>query len=534
MGLVVPFRVGAWCAMPVRDIACLCVAAVLVFCVAPTAGAASGDSGAGRPQAAQTGVASETGETKSPAAVASEPRKSATPSVASSPSPAPAKKKVAPQSKPPRKKPAVKKGNAAKPAGKGKAEAGKSKPAQAPKTATPEKTDATPAVVAGFPVADVMPLSEKTSGNLPVAETWLPLMHRLHKDGLAMPYLRSMFGRMGEAYSHLPMGTKVTELFGNKFVPKTPRDKPGKKPDTPPVYRNLVTPEIVARCKAYREQHATAFAGMAKRYGVPEEVVAALLMVETRLGNYLGKNSAFWSLACMAAADTPARVEAVFPTLPLPMTPDKEEWLEKILRERSAWAYKELLALVEFSKANKLDPLVMPGSVYGAIGICQFMPSNLPKFAVDGNMDGVTDLFEPGDAIFSVGNYLKEHGWTGEAITEKTRAGQHATLKRYNKSNVYANTILALAEAMNAPDTPVEAVTDADKKAPAKASGPADKGASVKQGAEKPQQAKDAGAAKGPSAKKGGKQGGTKDSKKSGKKSTAKKPVANPKEYTLP
>ena len=530
MGPVVLFCARAWRVMPVCGIVGLLVATVLLFCVAPDVGATLGEK---QSQASQSSVSVDTGNTTPATPIAVEAGKPATPTAASSPTPAPAKKKVAPQPKPSQKKPVVKKGNAfkaagapAKSTGKEKEDAGKSnnKPAQAPKTGTPEKLGETPAVVTGFPVADVLPLSEKTAGNLSVAETWLPLMHRLHKDGVTMPYLRSMFGRMGDAYSHLPMGTKVTELFSNKFVPKPPREKPGKKPDTPPVYRNMVTPEIVTRCKAYREQHAVAFAGMEKRYGVPAEVVAALLMVETRLGNYLGKNSSFWSLACMAAADTSARVEAVFPTLPLPMTPDKEEWLAKVLRERSAWAYKELLALIVFSKANGLDPLAMPGSVYGAIGICQFMPSNLPKFAADGNMDGIINLFEPGDAIFSVGNYLKEHGWTGETITEKTRAEQHATLKRYNKSNVYANTILALAEAMNAPAPPAEAVTGANKNGATKSSRPADKKASVKQGAKKPQQGK--GVAKGSSAQK--------DAKKDGKKSYTEKPAAKSKENLLP
>ncbi|MCC8194498.1 MAG: lytic murein transglycosylase, partial [Deltaproteobacteria bacterium] len=296
-----------------------------------------------------------------------------------------------------------------------------------------------------------------------MAETWMPLVRRLNKDGIEMAYLRSMFGRMGDAYSYAPMGNKVVELFKYKYVPRPPRKTPVEKSGTPSVYKSMVKPESVAKCKAYLEQHAAAFAGMEKEYGVPKEIVASLLMVETRLGTYLGYNSSFWSLACMAATDKPERVEAVLPTLPLPMTPDKEEWLQKILRERSTWAYKELLALIRHGMANGLDPLTMPGSVYGAIGICQFMPSNLPKFAVDGNKDGTIDLFDPADAIPSVGNYLKEHGWTGADFTDKDRAAHHTVLKRYNKSNVYANTILALADAIVAP--PETMTADAGGKA---------------------------------------------------------------------
>jgi membrane-bound lytic murein transglycosylase B len=146
----------------------------------------------------------------------------------------------------------------------------------------------------------------------------------------------------------------------------------------------------------------------------------------------------------MAAADSPERLPITLATLP--MTPDRLDWVRKTLRERSDWAYKELKALLTYSKAYAFDPLAMPGSVYGAIGICQFMPSNVPRFAVDGNRDGKVDLFDPEDAIPSVGNYLKAHGWGVSPLDAR-----HTALKRYNNSTRYANTILALAENITPP-----------------------------------------------------------------------------------
>lgn len=300
-----------------------------------------------------------------------------------------------------------------------------------------------PEAPATFPVSNVF-LAPAEAENLPVADAWRPLMDRLANDGVPQAYLRAMFGRLGDSYSHVPMGTKINELFVRKYMPKPPvKPDPDKKRDTPPVYRWALKPESLAKCREYMERHKDAFAAMKKEYGVPKEVVAGLLMVETQLGAYLGKSSSFWSLACLAASDTPERVNPVLVALPLPMTPDKTEWVAKLLRERSAWAYKELLALITHCEKNSADPLVMPGSVYGAIGICQFMPSNVPAYAVDGNGDGKIDLFEPADAIFSVGNYLKKHGWEGES-----RDVHHSVTKKYNKSTVYANTILALADAL--------------------------------------------------------------------------------------
>ena len=306
----------------------------------------------------------------------------------------------------------------------------------------------------------------------PVAACWLPLMQRLAADGLDSAYLHVMFARMGDSYSSLPMGTKITELFTRKYLrqPPPPPD-PTKKPDTKPrIYRNVVTETNIARCKAYLLEHSLPFSIEEKLYGVPKEIVVALLMIETKLGTYLGKDNAFWSLACMAAADAPDRVSG--PLKALPMTPERMDWVSQRLRERSTWAYAELKSLITHTSKHDLDPLSMPGSIYGAIGICQFMPSNLRPYAVDGNADGKIDLFDPPDAILSVGSYLKGHGWH----SGMTRAGQHTALMRYNKSTVYANTILALADAINPPTPPAAKAKPAKKQnAPAPKTTPAKK-----------------------------------------------------------
>lgn len=395
--------------------------------------------------------------------------------------------------------------------------ASKAKPAAA--KSVPAALAAPEAVAAPkFPAAKVPPVPAKDVSQLPVAETWMPLVRRLNRDGIEMVYLRSMFGRMGDAYSHEPMGTKVKELFTHKFVEKPPRrTTDAAKPSSPPVYKSTVTPENIEKCKAYLAAHAKAFARAEEDYGVPKEVVVGLLMVETRLGTYLGYNSSFWSLACMAAADHPGRVEAAVQALPLPMTPEKDEWLQRILKERSTWAYRELLALIKHSKDNCLDPLGMPGSVYGAIGICQFMPSNLPKFAVDGNKDGRADLFDPEDAIPSVANYLKEHGWAGKDWRKKDRDGHHKTLKRYNKSNIYANTILAIADGIAGPlEAPATAVASAGAKKDA--AKPKAESAKSKTAAKNPA-SRAQGSAPKTAAKSGTKKTGTKAS--SGKKKSA-------------
>lgn len=279
---------------------------------------------------------------------------------------------------------------------------------------------------------------------------WLPLIQRLRNDGLDGPDLQACFIRLGDSPSQTPMGTKITELFKSKFLkpPPTPPPPPGTavtKPVKPRIYPNIVTPANLERCRDFLRANTVAFTMAAQLYEVPKEFVVSLLFVETRLGTYLGKDNAFMSLASMAASTTPEHIPDAL--APLPMTPERLEWVKERLQQRSDWAYKELKALIIHTRANKLDPLSMPGSIYGAIGLCQFMPSNFKPYAVDGNGDGKVDLFDPADAIMSVGNYLHAHGWKKSS----DRAARHAVLMRYNKSTVYANTILALAEALDPP-----------------------------------------------------------------------------------
>ncbi|HPU23830.1 MAG TPA: lytic transglycosylase domain-containing protein, partial [Candidatus Kapabacteria bacterium] len=80
------------------------------------------------------------------------------------------------------------------------------------------------------------------------------------------------------------------------------------------------------------------------------------------------------------------------------------------------------------------------GSWAGAFGIPQFLPSSYVKYAIDGNNDGVVDLFNLSDAVFSVANYLKSHGW-GEMLSEQRKA-----IFAYNNSTAYVDAVMKLAE----------------------------------------------------------------------------------------
>lgn len=146
--------------------------------------------------------------------------------------------------------------------------------------------------------------------------------------------------------------------------------------------------------------HAGALQRAEEQYGVPQEIIVALIGVETLYGNNSGKYSVLDALVTLAF-DYPRRADFF----------------------RSELEHYLLLA-----RDQKLDLFQVQGSYAGAIGIPQFMPSSYRKYAVDFGGDGVTDLLrDPPDAIGSVANYLRQFGWSsGEAVAMRAGNGEGA------------------------------------------------------------------------------------------------------------
>lgn len=318
------------------------------------------------------------------------------------------------------------------------------KPAPARAAASPQKaapaTSGPPQANAASKVLESMRAQPAPAGGV-VQECWQPLVQRLQKDPNVTPEVINYFCSL-PPYSPDPMGAKVKELFRGAFMRKP---STGVKPSGPPsrIYRSVVTAANVEKCKDFLVLHKKVFDAVEKKYPVPRRIIVSLLMVETRLGTFIGRDNAFWSLACMAMADKPELVQGGLGDIPI--TSQHNAWLQEKLTDKSNWAYKELRAFLKYCSVQNLDPHAMPGSVYGAIGICQFMPSNLVPYGDDGDGDGVVNLFSVPDAIFSAAKYLTKHGWAKDISVAK----QRAVLKRYNNLNIYANTILALGESIH-------------------------------------------------------------------------------------
>lgn len=130
-------------------------------------------------------------------------------------------------------------------------------------------------------------------------------------------------------------------------------------------------------------------------YGVPAEVIVAIIGVETEYGRNMGKFSAFEALASLAFHYPP----------------------------RAAFFRSELEQFLLLARENGVSPLDIKASYAGAIGIPQFMPSSQRRYAVDFDGDDRIDLRNStADAIGSVARFLQQHGWlSGTPIAAPAR-----------------------------------------------------------------------------------------------------------------
>ncbi|AEH45528.1 membrane-bound lytic murein transglycosylase B [Thermodesulfatator indicus DSM 15286] len=235
--------------------------------------------------------------------------------------------------------------------------------------------------------------------------------------------------------------TYVEEIFSRPEVKFLPQIMPRKllHDEYKLNYAQFLEPERVARAQKFLKANYELLSSLEKHFGVPKEVIVAIFLVETDLGRYTGKYETFNVLASMAIASDWEEVKSF---LPENLSPEEEKRLKAFMKRRSKWAYKELVALLRYSSNHNVDPLSIKGSVFGAFGLPQFVPSSLLFYGYDWNKDGKIDLFNLEDALASIANYLARHGW-GKA---KDYQAQLKVIMTYNKSRPYAETVLSLAK----------------------------------------------------------------------------------------
>ena len=252
-----------------------------------------------------------------------------------------------------------------------------------------------------------------------VRPEWQRLACRLAADGISPDTIRQIFSRPEMTFDARVMPRKLTHNEYGLY------------------YDRFLKEERIARAKLFLDRNRGLLERVEKRFGVPKEIMVAILLVETDLGRYLGAGPAVRILASMAAADS---VEIIDKWLPESMKASSK--VQKKMKKKAAWAYNELKELIFYCQRNRLDIMKLKGSIFGAIGICQFMPSNANTLGVDFDGDGRVDLFSLPDALASMANYLKHHGWRPGL----DKQGRHEVILAYNHSRPYADTILKVAE----------------------------------------------------------------------------------------
>lgn len=277
-----------------------------------------------------------------------------------------------------------------------------------------------------------------------VDPAWHPLMTRLTADGFDAKRVRALFASHGLNYTPKFMGKKMRALYISQFKPPLPKKaKPTEKSKYPrrrvSIYDAHIPPERLAKVRYLLWENEDVLDKVEKRYGVPREVVLAFMVIETRVGDYMGEQMAFQSLASMAATDSFSDVSGHFADITV--SDSRKKWVEKRMAGKADWAYTQLKALITYASQNNMDPVRIPGSIYGAFGLCQFIPTSALERGVDGDGDGYCNLFVPADAIMSIGNFMRVVGWKPGLSKQR----QVAIIKRYNQDTAYAKMVLEIA-----------------------------------------------------------------------------------------
>jgi len=167
--------------------------------------------------------------------------------------------------------------------------------------------------------------------------------------------------------------------------------RPAEKKKNWREYREIfITARRISEGSQFWAENAEVLEAAEQRYGIPPEIIVAIIGVESFYGRYKGKYPVLDSLVTLGFEYEP----------------------------RMKFFRSELEHFLLLIQEETLDPYVIKGSYAGAMGKSQFISSSYRRYAVDFDGNGKRDLWESdADAIGSVANYLQMHGWqTGQPV----------------------------------------------------------------------------------------------------------------------
>ena len=210
-------------------------------------------------------------------------------------------------------------------------------------------------------------------------------------------------------------------------------------------YREIfLTMERVEQGRAFMARHRETLARAEAQFGVPAELVTAIIGIETFYGRHAGNDRVLDALVTLGFGYPP----------------------------RADFFREELRHFLLLAREQGLDPREPMGSYAGAMGYGQFIASSYRHYAVDFDGDGTVDLFDnPADAIGSVANYFHAHDWrpgapvvmplgewhgpvgdtrllrlsVDDESSDRIAHGNFDVITRYNHSDLYAMAAWSLA-----------------------------------------------------------------------------------------
>jgi membrane-bound lytic murein transglycosylase B len=239
---------------------------------------------------------------------------------------------------------------------------------------------------AALPAKTVKQNKTSTFADRKEVQQFIQSMHKKH--GLNKKNLNAIFSEFGTE-------SKVLRLMSKQY-------------EALPWYRyrdTIVTEKRIKEGVEFWKEHTDLLKRAETKFGVPAEIIVAILGLETSYGKITGNYPVLQALATLAF-DYP---------------------------RRAAFFRGELEHFLLLVNEGSVDPLTTRGSFAGAIGTPQFMPSSYRRYAVDFSGTGKRDLIhDMADVIGSVGNYMKENGWkkNEKVITELRLKGKTNPLQK--------------------------------------------------------------------------------------------------------
>ena len=184
-------------------------------------------------------------------------------------------------------------------------------------------------------------------------------------------------------------------IGGARFLPNVPRLMLPARTGTPKnwaAYRSrFIDPVRIAAGVRFWRDNTVTLARAEAEFGVPPEIIVGIIGVETIYGRNMGNFRVIDALATLAFDFPPEHPRAT---------------------DRQAFFRSELESFLSIESRTAEDPMAPLGSYAGAMGMPQFMPSSIAKYAIDFDGDGRIDLVNnPIDVIGSVASYFKGFGW---------------------------------------------------------------------------------------------------------------------------